>query len=411
MSKTIYRLLHRRSLFFILMTFFTIFSTSAVSAQDSSAIRFSFGGSNKLKITERSNIRVSENGVYKGLTYNESRGVLDYMWYEDGFTQYVGKYYVYEASKHDTRLIANPVNLAEYCEIGISDQGIYNIGEAQLLPVLRSFPVFPGREIKAGDRWRDYGERVVDPDNSGRYTKVKFYCEYRYEGLKESRTGLKHIITAQYAMRYKPGDSSQNDPDLKKISGSHIVTIMIDDEDRSSIFIRDQLDEQYYYFDGRVLEHKGFILTWYDDIIGMDRGRVAQISKDELEKEAIEDIEVIEKDEGLSLNIGNLHFKPDSAELLSDEDGRIRSIYNLLGEVGVSKILVVGHTADVGTKESQYLLSRQRALTVINKLVMLGMNAGMFIYEGRGGDEPVDTNETAEGRAANRRVELIFMDD
>ncbi|MBI9105319.1 MAG: OmpA family protein [Spirochaetales bacterium] len=384
--------------------------TVNVSAQ-STSIQLVFGSSNKLKITERSNIRVTENGVYRGLTYNESRGVLSYMWHEDGFSQYAGNYYVYEASVNDTRLIANPINLSEYCEIGISDQGRYNIPEDQLLPVLRDFPVFPDKEIEPGDSWRDFGVRIVDPENSGRYTRVKFYCEYKYQGLKEVSTGLKHIISAQYALRYKPGDSSVNDPDLKQISGRHLVTIMIDDADRSSIFIRDTIDEQYIYFSGKMLEHKGFILTWYNDIIGMNRGSVADVSRKELEKDAVKDVDIIEKAEGLSLSIRNLHFVPDSADLLSEDDGRIASIYKLLNEIGVKKILAVGHTADIGTKESQYILSEQRAKTVIDKLVSLGMNPAMFLYEGRGGDEPAAGNDTPEGRASNRRVELILLDD
>jgi outer membrane protein OmpA-like peptidoglycan-associated protein len=370
-----------------------------------------FSSNNKLKITERSNIRVTENGVYRGLTYNESRAVLDYMWFEDGYSQYAGNYYVYEASMKDTRLIANTIDLNEYCEIAITDQGRYKLPEEQLLPVLRDFPVFPDKEISPGDSWRDFGVRMVDPENSGIYTKVKFYCEYKYEGLKTIRTGLKHVITAQYALRYKPGDTKINDPDLKRISGRHMVTIMIDDEDRSSIFIRDTVDEQYFYFDGKVLEHKGFILTWYNDIIGMDRRQVAEKTRQEIETAEVKDVEIIEKTEGLALTVKNLHFVPDSAEILPVENGRIRSLFELLTELEVKKILVVGHTADVGTKESQYLLSEQRARAVIDKLSALGMNPGMFIYEGRGGDEPAASNETPEGRAANRRVELILLDD
>lgn len=410
MHKLFYGFLHRRNPFFILLTLIFFLGLFPLSAQRSS-VQFSFGSSNKLKITERSNIRVSENGIYQGLTYNESRGVLDYMWYEDGYSQYAGNYWVYEASMKDTRLISNVVDLSEYCEIGVSDQGRYNIPPGQLLPVLRDFPVFPDKEIRPGEVWRDFGVRIVDPENSGKYTKVKFYCEYRYDGLKQDRSGLKHVITAQYALRYKPGDSSMNDPDIKQISGSHVVTILIDDEDRSSIFIRDTVNEQYRYYDGRYIEHKGFILTWYNDILGMDRGTVAEISRVGIEKENVEDIEVIEKKEGLALSIKNLHFVPDSAEMLPEEDGRISSLYKLLLEIGVKKILVVGHTADVGTKESQYILSQQRAKAVIEKLTALGMHPSTFIYEGRGGDEPAASNDMPEGRAANRRVELILLDD
>jgi outer membrane protein OmpA-like peptidoglycan-associated protein len=250
----------------------------------------------------------------------------------------------------------------------------------------------------------------VDPDNSGDYTYVRFYCEYLYEGLKNTSSGKKHIITCRYAMRYKPGDSKVNDPSLKQINGSHLVTIMIDDEDRSSIFIRDQLDEQYLYFSGRKLEHSGFILTWYNDVTGMDRVKVAKKTATEIASAEIEDVDVLEKAEGVALSIRNLHFVPDSAEILPEERGRISAIFDVLSTIDAKKILVAGHTADVGTKQSQYELSEQRAKTVIDQLVDLGMQPSVFIYEGRGGDEPAASNETSEGRARNRRVELIIIE-
>ena len=154
MFKTNTGFLQRRNLFFIL-TISLIFSVvDSVWAEE--AVQFMFGNSNKLKITERSNIRVSENDVYTGLMYNESRAVLDYMWFEDGYSQYSGNYYVYEASKKDTRLIANPVDLSEYCEIEIDDRGHYKLSDNSLVPVLRSFPVFPEKELERGDTWKDF---------------------------------------------------------------------------------------------------------------------------------------------------------------------------------------------------------------------------------------------------------------
>ena len=201
-------------------------------------------------------------------------------------------------------------------------------------------------------------------------------------------------------MRYKAGDSAMNDPDLKQITGRHMVSISIDDEDRSSIFIRDKLDEQYLYFSGRTRKHSGFILTWYNDVIGMNWKEVVKKAEEDIRIAEIPDVEVIEKEEGISLSLNNLHFVPDSPEILPQEEDRIKAIFDVLNGLGVKKILIVGHTADVGTKESQYTLSEQRALTVIGKLTGMGMNPSMFIYEGRGGDEPVADNLTDKGRAA-----------
>jgi OOP family OmpA-OmpF porin len=70
---------------------------------------------------------------------------------------------------------------------------------------------------------------------------------------------------------------------------------------------------------------------------------------------------------------------------------------------------VVGHTADVGNPAGQQRLSVERARTVAELLAESGMPPGAIRYEGRGGTEPVGDNASEEGRAANRRVEVIIL--
>jgi outer membrane protein OmpA-like peptidoglycan-associated protein len=72
---------------------------------------------------------------------------------------------------------------------------------------------------------------------------------------------------------------------------------------------------------------------------------------------------------------------------------------------------VIGHTAAVGIRESQYDLSVKRAKAVVDFLVSRGMRADRFLYEGRGGDEPVAPSDTEENRAKNRRVEVFILED
>jgi outer membrane protein OmpA-like peptidoglycan-associated protein len=71
---------------------------------------------------------------------------------------------------------------------------------------------------------------------------------------------------------------------------------------------------------------------------------------------------------------------------------------------------VVGHTAAAGTTESQDKLSVDRAMAIVEKLKGAGIPAQRLLYEGRGGRDPVATNETERGRAQNRRVEILILD-
>jgi len=61
----------------------------------------------------------------------------------------------------------------------------------------------------------------------------------------------------------------------------------------------------------------------------------------------------------------------------------------------------------VNKPNGQQTLSLQRAETIVNALVGEGLSENLFTWYGYGGTMPVADNSTAEGRAANRRVEII----
>ena len=84
----------------------------------------------------------------------------------------------------------------------------------------------------------------------------------------------------------------------------------------------------------------------------------------------------------------------------------------------VDSIVISGHTDSTGTEESNRVLSTDRANSVLDYLLTggngrLGRYAGYFCAAGYGETRPVATNATAEGRSANRRIEIsiILKDD
>lgn len=87
------------------------------------------------------------------------------------------------------------------------------------------------------------------------------------------------------------------------------------------------------------------------------------------------------------------------------------SILNGVGEdlqtyPGVS-VVIVGHTDDEGKASYNRDLSLRRAKSVARYLVSRGVEADRMRYAGKGEEEPIATNATAEGKARNRRVEFI----
>jgi OOP family OmpA-OmpF porin len=73
------------------------------------------------------------------------------------------------------------------------------------------------------------------------------------------------------------------------------------------------------------------------------------------------------------------------------------------------KILIEGHADSTGSSKYNTKLSQKRADAVKNKLAEYGIEADKIETEAYGEDKPVATNETKEGRAKNRRVEIIFV--
>jgi outer membrane protein OmpA-like peptidoglycan-associated protein len=72
------------------------------------------------------------------------------------------------------------------------------------------------------------------------------------------------------------------------------------------------------------------------------------------------------------------------------------------------KIMVEGHTDSIGTEENNRKLSQGRADAVREFLVSRGVEASRISAVGKGESEPVADNKSPEGRANNRRVEIII---
>src|ERR1019366_5507849 len=72
---------------------------------------------------------------------------------------------------------------------------------------------------------------------------------------------------------------------------------------------------------------------------------------------------------------------------------------------------VEGHTDSVGGDEYNQELSEHRAQSVRDYFVQQGISAGTIEYRGFGKSEPIASNDTAEGRQQNRRVELVLSGD
>ena len=109
------------------------------------------------------------------------------------------------------------------------------------------------------------------------------------------------------------------------------------------------------------------------------------------------------------LIIRDLQFVANKAELLPGEKNRLDQIAQLLKQVPQNMVLIEGHTARVGDESDEMQLSLDRAHTIVSEMTARGLPKGKFITKGSGGTKPVADNDTPEGRARNRRVEITIL--
>ncbi len=103
---------------------------------------------------------------------------------------------------------------------------------------------------------------------------------------------------------------------------------------------------------------------------------------------------------GIRFDTGKATLKPESM-------GIINEIIKFMQDHPELNFSVEGHTDSDGDDSSNLVLSEERAKTVMNTMVRLGISADRLSTKGLGESAPMDTNGTPEGKANNRRVEFV----
>ncbi|MEE4215367.1 MAG: OmpA family protein, partial [Bacteroidales bacterium] len=103
---------------------------------------------------------------------------------------------------------------------------------------------------------------------------------------------------------------------------------------------------------------------------------------------------------GIRFDVGKATLRPESMGVLNE-------IYKMLSEHPEVNVSIEGHTDSDGDNNMNQKLSEDRAKTVMNQLISMGLPADRLTSKGFGESEPINTNATPEGKAENRRVEFV----
>jgi OOP family OmpA-OmpF porin len=108
-----------------------------------------------------------------------------------------------------------------------------------------------------------------------------------------------------------------------------------------------------------------------------------------------------------TLILKGVNFKTASAELLDESYYVLENVFNSLEAYPNVRVEIAGHTDDQGGDSYNMALSNDRAKSVMKYLVDRGINPDRISAKGYGKTRPRATNSTADGRAQNRRVEVV----
>jgi OmpA-OmpF porin, OOP family len=136
----------------------------------------------------------------------------------------------------------------------------------------------------------------------------------------------------------------------------------------------------------------------------------AEVRADSLEAQ-LADLKMKKTERGLVLTLGDVLFDTNQSTLKSGAHGTLDRLATALRENSGRKVLIEGHTDNVGSDDSNQELSQRRARAVQSALTQRGVAGDQITAIGKGEDFPVASNDDAAGRQSNRRVELIFTND
>jgi outer membrane protein OmpA-like peptidoglycan-associated protein len=122
-------------------------------------------------------------------------------------------------------------------------------------------------------------------------------------------------------------------------------------------------------------------------------------------------IEARETSRGVAVNLPNVNFEFDRADLTPDGRAKVEQIANIIKRDAANRrVTVEGHASRESAAQEAYnqRLSERRANTVADALERNGVNGGNISAQGLGTRAPVASNDTESGRQQNRRVEVII---
>jgi len=245
-------------------------------------------------------------------------------------------------------------------------------------PLLTRMPDF----YIAGYSDKDFDKYEFNVQNDKKISKVaveghKYYIQYNLNQGAKGPGELKVIRNIQNA--------------LTKIGGK----VLFDDD---------------HYMNSTIKLEKGGKETWVEVRAWSTLYRLTIVEKEVMKQEVEANAEAMGNDINATghVSIYGIYFDTGKAEIKPESDTAIAEIAKLLKNNNSLKVYVVGHTDNTGSFDANMMLSKDRATAVTNALVSKhGIASSRLKAYGVSSLNPIASNKTEEGKAKNRRVELV----
>lgn len=303
-----------------------------------------------------------------------------------------------------------------------TSNGTYQIADEYFMPVVRDVPIFPDKDLKPGDSWQAEGHEAHDLRQTFNITtpyKVPFTAYYTYQGEVEKNGQRLHVIKATYNLFFTSpqmnttGTNFQNQYFDYPVStmGYSDQTIYWDNERGTIQSYTENFRIQLETLLGNTFVFQGIAGAEISDLKRVNTVATIEKVQQELEDLGIQNTEVVSDEKGITISIENIQFKADSAILQDSEKEKLKKIAKILSAFSENDLLISGHTALAGNADSRQKLSEERANSVAEFLIELGVKDAHHIFtQGFGATKPIAPNTNTEGMARNRRVEITIME-
>ena len=306
----------------------------------------------------------------------------------------------------------------------IEPKGAFNVPSFQFMPNQRGIPTFPDevdpgfsghKKMKRGYSWTEKGSEVMKFDTMIEIPiEVKY--EYRGDSIVDTPEGEKkvHKIMINYEINKELSYSGKDNVPVK-VFGFATGVLLWDEKEFIPYYIQDEYSLIIVYKNEKTTEFKIKSKSFYKKIKPVSETLRTELSKN-LEKEFSKEDKknrpsVEKKNSELVIQLPDILFEFDSSELTSESKKILENIAEILQKQKGINLHIRGYTDNIGTKNYNENLSRERSQRVAAFLMKkMEIPSENVTFRGFGSENPIASNSTADGRKKNRRVEIVIPD-